>query len=238
MRFIITFLLLFPCITFADNDVQLKITQLSDNVYQHTSYKEIGSWGMVGASGLIVVDGGNAHIIDTPWTQEDTEKLIRWIKAKDLIVKSSIVTHFHEDASGGIPFLNNSNIKTYATTLTNNFLSLENREKSSDEISNDTFELVKNSIEVFYPGAGHTQDNIVVWLPKEKILFGGCFVKSINSKNLGNMEDASVKNWPKSIQKVINKYPNIKVVVPGHGKVGDVNLLKHTAQLALGVKSL
>jgi glyoxylase-like metal-dependent hydrolase (beta-lactamase superfamily II) len=75
------------------------------------------------------------------------------------------VTHFHEDASGGIPFLNNSNIKTYATTLTNNFLSLENREKSSDEISNDTFELVKNTIEVFYLGAGHTQDNIVVWLP-------------------------------------------------------------------------
>jgi len=94
MRFIITFLLLFPGITFADNDVQLKITQLSDNVYQHTSFKEIGSWGMVAASGLIVVDGGNAHIIDTPWTQEDTEKLIRWIKAKDLIIKSTIVTHF------------------------------------------------------------------------------------------------------------------------------------------------
>ena len=91
---------------------------------------------------------------------------------------------------------------------------------------------------MFYPGAGHTQDNIVVWLPKQKILFGGCFVKSIHSKNLGNMEDASVKDWPKSIQKVINKYPNIKIVVPGHGKVGDVNLLKHTAQLALGVKGL
>jgi beta-lactamase superfamily II metal-dependent hydrolase len=137
--------------------------------------KKLDLGGMIGASGLIVVDGGNAHIIDTPWTQEDTETLIRWIKAKELIIKSTIITHFHEDASGGIPFLNNSNIKTYATTLTN------------------------------------TQNNIVVWPPKQKILFGGCFVESINSKNIGNMEDASVKDWPKSIQKVIDKYQNIKI---------------------------
>ena len=47
-----------------------------------------------------------------------------------------------------------------------------------------------------------------------------------------------MKDWPASIQKVINKYPNIETVVPGHGQVGDINLLKHTEQLALGVKGL
>lgn len=98
--------------------------------------------------------------------------------------------------------------------------------------------MVKDTIEVFYPGSGHTEDNIVVWLPKSNILFGGCFVKSIHSKNLGNIEDASIKIWPASIQKVINKYPDIKVVVPGHGKVGDTSLLKNTAKLALNVEGL
>ncbi|MEW6999357.1 subclass B1 metallo-beta-lactamase [Colwelliaceae bacterium BS250] len=237
MRCIITFLLLVSSIVSANNE-QLKVTQLADNVYQHVSYKRIEPWGMVAASGLIVVDGKNAHIIDTPWTQEETEELIKWIKLKDLIVKSSVVTHFHEDASGGIPFLNKSKIKTYATPQTNNLLNLKHREISSDEISSNTFELVKDTIEIFYPGAGHTEDNIVVWLPKSNILFGGCFVKSMNSKNLGNTEDASVKDWSESIQKVINKYPNIEVVVPGHGKVGDQSLLRHTAQLALGIKGL
>ena len=237
MRCITIFLLLVSSIVSANNE-KLKITQLADNVYQHVSYKKVEPWGMVGASGLVVVDGNNAHIIDTPWTQEETEKLINWIKSKDLIIKSSIVTHFHEDASGGIPFLNKSKIKTYATPLTNNLLNSKHREVSSDQISSSTFELVKDTIEIFYPGAGHTEDNIVVWLPKSNILFGGCFVKSIKSKNLGNTEDASVKDWPASIQKVINKYPNIETVVPGHGQVGDINLLKHTEQLALGVKGL
>ncbi len=217
-----------------DNNENLKVTLLTDNVYQHVSYKEIEPWGLVGASGLIVVDGKNAHIIDTPWTQKETEQLIKWIKSKGLIVKSSVVTHFHEDASGGIPFLNKSKIKTYATPLTNNLLNLKHRQKSSDDISSNTFVLVKDTIEIFYPGAGHTEDNIVVWLPKSNILFGGCFIKSMKSKNLGNTEDASVKDWPESIQKVINKYPNIEIVVPGHGEVGDINLLRHTTKLALG----
>ncbi|WNC72347.1 subclass B1 metallo-beta-lactamase [Thalassotalea psychrophila] len=236
MRFIITFLLLISG-TASASDEQLKITKLADNLYQHISYKNIKPWGMVGASGLIVVDGKNAHIIDTPWTQEETEKLINWIRSKGLIAKSSIVTHFHEDASGGIPFLNKSKIKTYATSQTNNLLNLKHREQSSNEIPSTTFELVKGTIEIYYPGPGHTEDNIVVWLPKSNILFGGCFVKSMNSKNLGNTEDASINKWPASIQKVINKYPNIEIVVPGHGKVGDINLLKHTAKLALGVAS-
>jgi glyoxylase-like metal-dependent hydrolase (beta-lactamase superfamily II) len=226
-------LLLCPLITSATgSNTQLKIIQLADNVYQHISYKKVQPWGMVAASGLIVVDESDAYIIDTPWSIKDTEKLLSWIKSKDLLIKSSIVTHFHDDASGGIPLLNQYRIKTYATPLTNNLLSLQNREKSSHEISSKTFSFANNLIEVFYPGAGHTQDNIVVWLPNEKILFGGCFVKNMQSKNLGYTGDASIKEWPISIQNVVNKYPNIKLVVPGHGKTGDISLLKHTAKLA------
>jgi len=193
----------------------------------------IDSYGMVPASGLVVVDGSDAYIIDTPWTVADTENLITWIKSKGLTLKSSVVTHSHEDASGGIVLLNNLQVKTYATTLTNKLLALEKRQKSSEEISNNPFALVNGLVEVFYPGAGHTQDNIVVWLPKARILFGGCFVKSLKSKNLGYTGNASITDWPESIQSVLNKYPNIEIVVPGHGNVGDMSLLKHTKQLAL-----
>ncbi|MGV2873384.1 hypothetical protein [Colwellia sp. E150_009] len=74
------------------------------------------------------------------------------------------------------------------------------------------------------------------WREYAQILFGGCFVKSLNSKNLGNIEDAVIKDWPDSIQQVINKYPNIKMVVPGHGNIGGINLLKHTTKLALNTE--
>ncbi len=237
MRYIIFLCIIISNITFASEKVpKFKVTKLADNVYQHISYKKVGSYGMVGASGLVVVDGSNAHIIDTPWTVKDTKKLVEWITSKKLTLKSAVVTHFHKDASGGLSFLNSLEIKTYATPLTNKLLKSKKREESSHEIKNN--ELLTNKIEIFYPGAGHSRDNIVVWLPKEKILFGGCFVKSIESKGLGYTGHASVKDWPISIQNVINKYPNVERVVPGHGKIGDISLLKHTAKLALGEKGL
>lgn len=234
MKLIMVFFALFAYVAHANGkESELKIIQLTNNVYQHISYKEVASYGMVGASGLIVVDENDAYVIDTPRTKQDTEELADWIRSKGLIFKGSVVTHYHEDASGGIPFLNSSMVKTYATPLTNKLLSGENRENSSDVMSTTSFELIKNRIEIFYPGAGHTEDNIVVWLPKEKILFGGCFVKSMSSKSLGYIGNASIQDWPESIQNVINKYPDVKVVVPGHGKVGTINLLKHTAKMAL-----
>ncbi len=237
MRIAICFFLFISSSVFASNEqTKLKITQLDNNVYQHISYKSVPPYGMVGASGLVVIDGNDAHIIDTPWTIKDTEVLAEWIKSKGFTLKSSVVTHFHEDASGGMPFFNNLKVKTFATPLTNSLLKKEKREPSSDEILADTFDIVAGTIEAFYPGAGHSQDNIVIWLPQAKILFGGCFVKNGNSKGLGYTGDASIQEWPQSIQNVLNKYPNIQVVVPGHGEVGDMSLLSHTAQLALSAK--
>ncbi|MFO0645147.1 MAG: hypothetical protein U0326_02840 [Polyangiales bacterium] len=32
-------------------------------------------------------------------------------------------------------------------------------------------------IEVFFPGAAHTLDNVVVWLPSRALLFGGCMIR-------------------------------------------------------------
>jgi len=239
MKSIMLLILFFSCIVFAKNEgvKQLKIEKLSDNVYQHISFKRVEPWGLVAASGLVVINGTEAHMIDTPWTTQGTKELIEWIEAKGLTLKSTVVTHFHEDASGDLPLLNDLKIKTYATSLTNKLLKSNQKEASSDEISSNTFELADGVVNVFYPGAGHTEDNIVVWLPKEKILFGGCFVKSLHTRHLGYTGDAVISEWSNSIQKVINRYPDIKLVVPGHGKVGDTSLLTHTQKLALSANT-
>lgn len=238
IKIILQILLLQPCVNLVNSQTpEIKITQLTDNVYQHISYKKVEKFGIVGASGLVVIEGNNAYIIDTPWSKEDTVSLLGWIRTKGFTVKSSISTHFHEDAAGGVPFLNDLSIKTYATSLTNKLLKAEGLEKANNEISDDNFVLVDGLIEVYYPGPGHTQDNIVIWLPKQKILFGGCLVKSLNNQSMGYTGDASIKDWPLSIQNLINKYPIVEVVVPGHGGVGDIRLLEHTKQLVLSVKA-
>ncbi len=224
--------------TAINKNYQLTVNQIADNVFQHISYKEIENYGMVPSNGLIVTKGTNAYIIDTPWTQADTKKLLAWIEKHGLTAISSISTHFHDDRAGGIPYLNSASIDTYASKLTNELLISKNKQAAKYNLLNSKSKFdTEGAIEVFYPGAGHSRDNIVIWLPEHKLLFGGCFVKSLNSKTLGYTGDADITQWPTSMQKLINKYPTAKQVIPGHGKTGDNKLLTHTQKLALKVSA-
>ncbi len=86
-------------------------------------------------------------------------------------------------------------------------------------------------VEVFYPGASHTLDNVVVYFPDKKLLFAGCLVKSINNTKLGYIVDANMKQWPVSLKKILAKFSQAQIVVPGHGAVGGIELIKHTLSL-------
>ena len=213
-------------------DSQLTITPLSGGVYEHISYQQVGKWGNVAARGLVVVDDKDAYIIDTPWSNDDTLKLVEWVKDQGFTLKAAVVTHFHQDASGGLDALNKRNIPTYAYQETNRLLKQHKGLSAKYTIEETPFSLLKDKIDVFYPGGGHTADNIVVWIEQHQILFAGCFVKGLNSKHLGNLEDAVVAKWPTSIENTLKTYPTIKQVFPGHGRSGDKSLLLHTAKLA------
>lgn len=93
------------------------------------------------------------------------------------------------------------------------------------------FEIDKVKIETYYPGAGHSVDNLTVWFPDSKVLFGGCLIKSLDANNLSNLADASVKEWPNSLKNLLKKYPDVKLVIPGHGNWGDVGLISHILEL-------
>lgn len=211
----------------------LKIQQLTDSVYLHTSYKIVEGYGLVDSNGLVVLVNKDAYIIDTPWSAQDTEKLLAWISTQGLKPKASVSTHFHEDRTAGIAVLNAKHIPTYASAMTNNLLSSNGKAQASNTFENGDFRLVKDRIEVFYPGPGHSRDNVVVWLPEQKILFGGCFVRAAETTSLGNVADADIGLWAASVKKLESRYKDIRHVVPGHGKIGDAALLEHTRKLAL-----
>ena len=83
-------------------------------------------------------------------------------------------------------------------------------------------------VHCYYFGGAHTTDNIVIWIPSEEVLFGGCMIRDINSTGLGNIADASIEEWLPTIQKVIDNFPSAKKVVPGHGQIDGLELLEHT----------
>ncbi len=49
-----------------------------------------------------------------------------------------------------------------------------------------------------------------------RILFGECFVKSIEATGLGGIEDADLVNWPVAIKKTIKKLKSPRFIIPGH----------------------
>ncbi|WP_446936959.1 hypothetical protein [Lysinibacillus fusiformis] len=84
-------------------------------------------------------------------------------------------------------------------------------------------------IETYYPGEAHTKDNIVVWLPQYKILFGD-MIFALEQDNVGIIDEANMNEWPYTMQNLIDKYPDAKVVIPEHKNWGDFSLLPHTIE--------
>jgi glyoxylase-like metal-dependent hydrolase (beta-lactamase superfamily II) len=98
--------------------------------------------------------------------------------------------------------------------------------------ANDTVFTVGNvQLQTYYPGPGHSGYNIVVWFPKEKILYGSCFIKSVATNDIGNLSDANVPEWRLAIQKTIQRFARATYVIPGHLDGYSPQNLQHTAHL-------
>ena len=231
--FLIVAILIIVGSVYADEKLPaLSVEEIEKDVFLHKSYSQVDGFGLVSSNGLVIIDNKKAFIIDTPWSEKDTVKLVQWIDDKNLDLIGSISTHSHEDRTAGIKWLNARSIPTYASALTNELLKKDNKELAAKSFEGSEMLLAGGLIEAFYPGGGHTIDNIVVWLPKSQILFGGCFVRSVEATGLGYTGEADIKNWSSSVEKVLSRYPEIKMVVPGHGKMGGISLLNHTKKLA------
>ncbi|WP_102531973.1 subclass B1 metallo-beta-lactamase [Shewanella sp. 10N.286.52.B9] len=210
---------------------QLSVKPLIDNVFQFTSYFQTQDYGFVSANGLVVIDGSEAYLIDTPWTEKDTIQLVRWIKQQGFTLRASISTHSHDDRAAGIGYLNTIGVDTNASELTNSYLKANNKPLAKQAFTGDKLQLANKQIEVKYLSAGHTEDNLVVWLPESKLLFGGCLIKSQASKTMGYIAQASLSEWPNTLDKAKSRYNDAIIVVPGHGNNGGLELLKHTQEL-------
>ncbi|WP_313308334.1 PST family subclass B1 metallo-beta-lactamase [Stutzerimonas nitrititolerans] len=228
------FILMFCGLARAEDSLpELRIEKIAEGVYLHTSFQQVEGYGLVDANGLVVLDGQGAYIIDTPWSERDTAALVAWLQERNYQVKASVSTHFHDDRTAGIEYLNAISVPTYASARTNALLKQNDKALATETFDDAPLWLLEGKVEVFYPGAGHSVDNLVVWLPEQKLLNGGCFVRAATAGTLGNTADAVVSEWAASAERLQRRYPDAQIVIPGHGVPGDVSLLEHTRKLAV-----
>ena len=212
----------------SDNIVIKKLTK---NTYLHTSFLKTKEYGSVPCNGVIIVEDGEAIVIDTPIDSVSTEELINFIHTQlNANITIVIPTHYHIDCIGGLDVFLADETTTVASFRTISQLPTELDKVEFTFYSDTLISLGKHEINIFYPGPGHTEDNIVAYYPKDQMLFGGCLIKAIDATK-GNLQDANTEEWSNSIERIEMKFPEIEVLVPGHGEAGDTSLLSYTYQL-------
>ncbi len=230
---VILFFLLFVNAAFSQTkEPKLKITHLAGDFYIYTTYNMYKET-LVSANGMYVVTNDGAIMIDSPWDEMQCQPLLDSIKVKhNKKVIMCIATHSHEDRTGGITYFKEKGIKTYTTKQTDEISKKSGRNRAEFLIKKDTlFSIGNHQFQTYYGGQGHAPDNIAVWFGKEKILYGGCFIKSVEATDLGYLGDANVIEWEKALKKVQNKFKNPKFIIPGHQNWNSTNSISHTLKL-------
>lgn len=212
------------------------------------------------ANSLLVRVGANDFVLcDTPIENTGSKALAEWMREKYGDVNLIVINcHYHIDCLGGNDYMLSQGFPVYATEMTLKMfegdkeniiprmlrgttdsnivdviknLKLAAPDNIFDENEGLILRIYDKEIELYYPGGGHTEDNIVVYFPKHKILYGGCLVKAFEQKNLGRQSFANFEEWPQSLKNLLDRFPDAEIVVPGHGAHGDMMMVNHTIDL-------
>jgi metallo-beta-lactamase class B len=198
-------------------------------------------------------------------TQEVMEWLERTFGKVSVI---EINTGYHVDNLGGNEYLQRAGVPVYGSFLTDRLLREKGEETQKEILKwlsapehesfyyahksmslypptqlfqaaeGLRFEFADGTVEAFYPGPSHAEDNLVVYFSEKKVLFGGCMIKSLDAENLGFTKDANLEAWSTSVERVTDRYEQAEIVVPGHGAPGDKELLDHTLALLEKTKEI
>ncbi len=195
-------------------------------------------------------------LANAPATEASTRALLGWIGARygrrRLVVVNS---HFHADAMGGNAVLHDAGAETIGSSDTAARIVARGpsmrdslvRDHAADPTFADAMAATRfvpparlfdpaeglvlrfggEDVRIIHPGPAHSPDNVVVFFPSRRILFGGCMVKG--GASLGYLGDADTARWPDAIRALQALSPEI--VVPGHEGRLDPAQLDRTLEL-------
>jgi len=255
-----TLLLLSVSASFAQTGIKLSdelfVTKILNQVYIVTHYFPWESNSLI-----IQASDQEIVLVDTPYDTAATSLMLGWIKQNLGSNKiTAFNTGFHIDNLGGNARLRKDGIHIYGSDLTVKLIDERSTQTQQQIISwlspgqqkyrrayeTMTFckpdkvysarrglkkKIGRLTFEIYYPGESHSPDNVVVYVKELELLFGGCMIKSLLSKNAGFTGDANMQAWPVSVSKIQAKYPDAKIVIPHHGMWGDSSLIQHTLDI-------
>lgn len=230
--------------------------RLADGVYAVLGDTGRGSEGRPNA-GFIVTSGG-VVVIDALASPRQGEALLRTIReVTRQPVRWLVLTHHHPDHHFGAIVFRRAGAKVIAhpdrRVLANEagpdalvadwvrvvgldamrgfeFADVPDRPVTGS----DTLRLGGRMIVITHPGAGHTAGDLMVWLPKERVLFAGDL---LIEDGVTMVVDGSARELRRGLGVIDSLAP--RIAVPGHGAIpaDPVRLVARTRAYISGLES-
>ena len=219
------------------DEVLLKPIQVAAHTYFVQGFPEIGSsrnQNFISNSGFVITPKG-VVVVDALGSPVLAQKLLDEIKKiTSQRVVAVIVTHYHADHIYGLQVFKKAGAQIYAQELGKDYLNSDashqrlesSRVDFAPWINNDT-QLVtadhwfqeKETLHIggvtfliSRVGPAHTTEDLMVYVPTEKVLFVGDLVFRGRIPYVGN---ADSKGWLSALDRIDVLKP--KIIIPGHG---------------------
>lgn len=215
----------------------MQAKQVAPNIYYVEGLSELGSsanQNFISNAGFVVTPDG-VVVIDALGSPELARRLIAQIrKVTPKPLNTVIVTHYHADHVYGLQVFKEAGARIVAHEASGEYLNSDTARLRLEASRQELFPWVDEKTHLLPPdepingakklmvggvdfelipvGPSHTPDDLVIWLPKSKVLFAGDLVFRNRIPFVGQ---ADSRQWIKSLNTLL-KFP-AKVMVPGHG---------------------
>jgi cyclase len=194
---------------------ELTLVPVRDNIYMLRSGLSGNVTMLVGEKEVVLIDD------KFPQDHDGIMKLVRSVT--DLPIRYVINTHMHGDHVGGNPALQAIGADVVASENARRIMA-ERDVPGLPSITMDSFMRIyldDMPIDLHYFGRGHTDGDIVVHLPEQRILIAGDLFalygpyRAVFDYSAGG----SLRDWPRTLERVLQL--DFDTVIPGHSGETD-----------------
>ncbi|MGL5246376.1 MAG: MBL fold metallo-hydrolase [Mycoplasmoidaceae bacterium] len=200
------------------------MNKITDNFYYTQN-------SMMGNNSYILIDNFSCFIVDPSW---NSDKLIDFIKSKNLILKGIILTHLHYDHVGetrkiveefdDVKIIVSKLGKEIVDNTSNKIFINDKNFKNNNFIYVKDGELIENGLINFIHTPGHSQCSMCIAF-ENKILTGDhIFVNEIGRTDLEYSDPKEMWNSIKKFKSYVES-KKINNVYPGHNEFGTMEII-------------
>ena len=194
---------------------ELALTQVRENIYMIRSGASGNVTVLLSDEGVVLVDDKFAM---------DHDGIMGFVRSiTDLPIRYVINTHLHQDHTGGNALMQAANADVIASENARRIMA-ETQASGLPNITLDDHLRIYHGdmqIDLHYFGRGHTDGDIVVHLPDERIVITGDLFASWEPyvHLIHYAAGGSIRDWSRSLEHALRL--DFDTVIPGHSGVTD-----------------